>query len=76
MATGGWIDPDTMAGYVKVNPEQARLGYEEAMRRAEQKQVEAPPTRALTPKEVLALCRGTAGQFEDSGSDRLEEHCV
>jgi integrase len=50
MAAGGWVEPDTMAGYVKVNPVQAKRSYEEAMRRAEQQHREAPKTRILTPR--------------------------
>jgi integrase/recombinase XerC len=70
MGAGGWVDPDTMAGYVKVNQEQAKRGYEEAMRCAEQRQSEAPKTRVLTPKEVLLLRRGAAQQSQNSPTER------
>lgn len=70
MAAGGWVDPDTMAGYVKINPEQAKHGYEEAMRRAEQQHCEAPKTRILTPQEVLLLRHGAALQPQNCPVER------
>lgn len=70
MAAGGWIDPDTMAGYVKVNESQAKHSYEAAMRRADQQQHDAPKTRVLTPQEVLQLRRGAALQPQKSPVER------
>lgn len=72
MGVGGWVDPDTMAGYVQVNPQQVMNGYQAAMQRAEQIKAEAPKTRVLTPKEVLELRRGGSIQAEKSP----EERCV
>lgn len=51
MAAGGWIDPDTMAGYVKIDESQAKQGYVMAMRAAEKQQQEAPRTRVLSLAE-------------------------
>lgn len=72
MGAGGWVDPNTMAGYVKLNHEQTRRGYEEAMRRVEQKQHDAPTSRVLSPMEVLQLRRGTSQQLKSTSI----EHCV
>jgi integrase/recombinase XerC len=53
MAACGWVNTDSMAGYVEIPVEHARRGYEEAMRRAREEKVSAPMTRVLTPAELL-----------------------
>jgi integrase/recombinase XerC len=53
MGTGGWIDVESMAGYVEIPEERARRGYEDAMRRAREEKVSTPMTRVLTPAELL-----------------------
>lgn len=55
MAAGGWLDVDTMSGYVEVSDEQARRGYDEAMRKFHEQKDLAPATRIVTPDELLAI---------------------
>lgn len=70
MAAGGWLDPDTMAGYTKINEAQVKRGYQEAMHRAEQEQRKAPKTRILTPQEVLELRGGAAQKLGNVPAER------
>jgi integrase/recombinase XerD len=72
MSNGGWSNRDTMSGYVKVNQGQVKRGYEEAMRRAECQEREAPRTRVLTPQEVLQIRRGVPPR----GQNSPDKHCV
>jgi hypothetical protein len=53
MATGSWVDPDSMAGYVEIPVDRARRGYEKAMRSIRGVEHTAPVTRVLTPEELL-----------------------
>jgi integrase/recombinase XerC len=70
MAAGGWLDPDTMAGYTKINDAQVERGYQEAMHRVEQEQHKAPKTRILTPQELLELRRGAPQKFGNVPAER------
>jgi integrase len=71
MVAGGWLDPDTIVGCVKVSEAQAKRGYEEAMRHVDQHQGEAHKTRVLTPRNVLQFRRGAL----QKGQSRPVERC-
>lgn len=74
MAAGGWLDPDSMAGYVEVPDELARRGYDEAMRKHNEQKELVPQTRTVSAEELLAILA------EEEGTDdslRIEaERCV
>jgi integrase/recombinase XerC len=53
MAAGGWKSFEPMTGYARVDHEVARRGYDEAMRRAQEKKHHAPSRRSLTFSELL-----------------------
>jgi integrase/recombinase XerC len=53
MAAGGWVNTDSIAGYVEIPVERARRGYEEAMRSVREAKQSTPTTRVLTPEELL-----------------------
>ena len=71
LGAGGWIDPDTMAGYVKVDEAQAKSGYHTAMRIAEQQQQETPRTRVLSLREFAQRRKE-----EILPSSGMEANCV
>ena len=51
MAAGGWVDTDSMAGYVEIPVERVQRGYEEAMRNAREARQSTPTTSGI-------LCTG------------------
>jgi integrase/recombinase XerC len=53
MSVGGWKSYEAMAGYVRVDAELARRGYDEAMRRAKETKHHSPTRKSLTPSELL-----------------------
>lgn len=74
MTAGRWRDPDTMAGYVEVAEDQARRGYDEAMRAFHEQKDLAPPTRIVTPDELLAIWAAEENAETPIVTD--PEHCV
>ncbi len=53
MRAGGWTTYTAMEGYTAVDPEDARRGYEEAMRRSAESEKRVPQTVTLTLEEYL-----------------------
>jgi integrase/recombinase XerC len=73
MEAGGWLDPDTMTGYTEVSIEQARHGYDEAMRTFH-KQKELPrQTRIVNADELLQIW---ATEDENEGALEKSADCV
>jgi site-specific recombinase XerD len=72
MGAGGWIDPDAMAAYVKVNEDQSKLGYAKAMRRAEQQRQQVPKMKILSPEDFLKHVY----EGELPATNKPESHCV
>ncbi|ADW67173.1 tyrosine-type recombinase/integrase [Granulicella tundricola] len=54
MAAGGWKSPSSMMHYTKVDADQARHGYDQAMRRAEEKSKTGRSKHILSPGDFLA----------------------
>jgi integrase/recombinase XerC len=73
MAAGGWLDPNSMAGYAKVNEPVTRRGYDEAMRRVQYQKQSVPRTIVLTPAELLMRRQVTSVKAELS---EVNERCV
>lgn len=74
MASGGWLDPDTMTGYAEVPVELARRGYDEAMRAVHEQKDAVPTTRTVSPEQLLDLW--AAEESEHSASEHDSERCV
>lgn len=53
MAAGGWRRFESMCLYARVNPEVARLGYENAMRAAREQKCFEPRMKTITAAELL-----------------------
>lgn len=53
MGAGGWRSPSSMLVYTKNDEANARRGYDEAMRRIEEREVTSTTKRVLTPDEFL-----------------------
>jgi integrase/recombinase XerC len=53
MEAGGWKTYEAMCGYARVDSEVARRGYEEAMKRVQEKKHEAPRKKPLSLSEFL-----------------------
>lgn len=73
MAAGGWKCHDSMAGYARVDPDLARRGYDEAMRRAKDQEAKVNRKRVLNPKELLQMLSA-----EQKGTENADEQndCV
>jgi integrase/recombinase XerC len=55
MGAGGWTSASAMAGYTKIDPEDARRGYDEAMRRASMAKDVGSIKQTLSLSEFLNL---------------------
>lgn len=73
MAAGGWLDPDTMAGYAEVPLERGRRGYDEAMRAFHEKKELPSESRPVTADELLELW---AAEDENAGATEESADCV
>jgi site-specific recombinase XerD len=73
MGAGGWRSAESMAGYVLVELEVARRGYQEAMQRVKDQKLSAPTRRSLTPAELLMRRQAKATNHQDF---RESERCV